>query len=188
MVEFVSADQMRATATSIASADASVAAVFSAKLHDQLYLDHLTTLFIECTAPLGVAGHGCYAAGPDRRHLFGASGSGNRAAILLFPVRGWDGLAYEVELALADAPSPPVASALHAIAALYLLRGIALLDAADDEPPLSELSDIERLCLDQSRDGRCDLDIGEDIGRSAHAVRIHLERADAKLRPAIFKA
>src|SRR3546814_17890339 len=65
---------------------------------------------------------------------------------------------------------------LHAMATLYLCRGIALLDARDDLTA-SSLTETEQFCLDQRQAGLCDLDIAEALDRSVQAVKVHVQRA-----------
>jgi DNA-binding NarL/FixJ family response regulator len=75
--------------------------------------------------------------------------------------------------------SPEERANLHAMATLYLCRGIALLDARDDLAA-SALTETELFCLDQRQAGWCDLDIAEALDRSVQAVKVHVQRARQK--------
>lgn len=185
MAEFIPASQIRAGASSLP-------VYFSQRIHEILELPQLVGLFAGCIAPFGVPGHACLRLDTAPRQVFGEGELPEPERVLGFAVRGWDGNDYRVDLSLTGlAPGEPdldptARAALHAMSALYVLRGIALLDADDEPADPCRLSKAERFCLEQSELGRCDLDIGEELGRSAPAVRVLVERARAKLRPALL--
>jgi hypothetical protein len=159
----------------------STAMDLSQDLGQALWIDDLIALFSDAIGIEGGLGHGCYALEHGRAFLFGSGLQGGDAERAVFRLEGWDLKPYEVEIALAPGFADRQRRAnLHAMSALYLCRGLALLDAADDVR--AELTERERFCLEQYQDGRCSLDIGEDLDRSALAVSIHLERAERKLR------
>lgn len=180
MSEYVPSVQLRAGSSCIA-------ADFIAHADSILSLDSLTARFSEALG-LDVASHGCFEiAGEERRFLFGKDGwcgpvgDGRTLASLCFPILGWDGRQYEMEFRLFSQPEADERANLHAMAVLYLCRGIALRDARDDLTGAG-LTATERYCLDQRQAGWCDLDIAEELDRSVQAVKIHLQRAEAKLR------
>lgn len=182
MSEYVPSAQLRAGSST-------VAADFIAHVDRAVTLDSLVAHFSQALGPAG-ASHACFAiAGGERRRLFGETGWGGLIArpemlpLLCFPVTGWDEQDYEVEITLfGTAVTPGERANLHSMAALYLCRGIALLDARD-EPMAQALTANERFCLAKRDEGQCDLDIAEALDRSVHAVRIHLQRASLKQNP-----
>lgn len=179
MVEYFPAARLRANGSGVATE-------FSARVHDLLSLDELVDLFAGLAALEGVVGHRCLAVRDGTRDvLFGRAAQSGSTETLSFAITGWDECAYEMELALLPGAADPARKAeLHAMAALCVARGIALCEADDDLCPMG-LTGIEQACLDQRHAGLCDLDIAEGIGRSVHAVRIHAERAERKLRSAL---
>jgi len=181
MAEFIPESQIRAGASSLP-------AWFSRRIHDILDLAELVGLFAACIAPFGASGHRCSRLGDGcGGPLFGDGELPDGENALRFEVRGWDGAVYALELSLGGLRLDDGDRAcLHAMAALYVQRAIALHEAGDEQAGPCSLSPNERFCLDQNALGRCDLDIGEDIGRSAHAVRVHIERGRAKQRPALL--
>jgi len=180
MAEFIPESQIRAGATSLP-------VYFSRRIHDILSLDDLVDLFAACIAPFAASGHRCYRLGDEVEPVFGSGELPDAGQALRFEVSGWDGARYCVELRLGGiAPDDGERASLHAMAALYVQHGIALREAGDEDAGPCSLGAMERFCLEQSELGRCDLDIGEDTGRSVHAVRVLVERARTKLRPALL--
>jgi hypothetical protein len=176
MVQYIPASQLRASGSELV-------ADFSSRLDDALWLSDLVVLFSQSASLLGAVGHSCLAVGGGvERFLFGEppERGGVEREALRFPITAWDQLPYVVEIGLLPGLGALNRGSLHAMSVLYLNRGLALLEAGDEVAP-AQLTPIERFCLDQSRQGHCDLDIGEDIGLSAHAVRVHLRRAGGKL-------
>lgn len=159
------------------------AADFVAQVDSTLTIDSLVTRFSEALG-LQAASHACYEiVGEDRRFLFGEAGFAGAIAApqvlpqLCFPVTGWDEKQYEVEIRLFSTLEMREERAnLHAMAVLYLCRGIALLDARDDVND-DGLTATELFCLDQRQRGLCDLDIADALDRSVQAVKIHVQRA-----------
>lgn len=164
------------------------AADFVDHVDSTLTIDSLVSRFSEALG-LQAASHACYEIiGGHRRFLFGEAGLSGATAgpqvlpQLCFPVTGWDEKLYEVQIRLFSMLETRGEYAnLHAMAVLYLCRGIALLDARDDlEDPA--LTATELFCLDQRQRGLCDLDIADALDRSAQAVKIHVQRARHKQR------
>ncbi|WP_340266045.1 hypothetical protein [Sphingobium mellinum] len=169
--------------------NSTTAADFVAHVDSMLTIDSLVNRFSEALG-LQAVSHACYAIdGEDRRFLFGEAGLGSAAIAarpvlppLCFPVTGWDEKPYEVDIILSGMLETGVERAnLHAMAVLYLCRGIALLDAREDAED-EALTETELFCLDQRRRGLCDLDIAEALDRSVQAVKIHIQRAQRKQR------
>ena len=181
MSEYIPSLQLRAGSST-------TAADFVAHVDDALTIDSLVSRFSEALG-LQAASHGCYKiVGDSRRFLFGEAGWGGPIARpqvlpqLCFPVTAWDEKLYEVEIRLFSMLETREERAnLHAMAVLYLCRGIALLDARDDlaDPALTA---TELFCLDQRQAGQCDLDIADALDRSVQAVKIHIQRAQHKQR------
>lgn len=181
MVEYVPALRIRSDSTS-------VTADFLTIAEKALSIGDLVDAFVDAALLEGVGGNDCYAVQGDRRvHLFGgtspaAMALGDVATVThRIAVTGWDDAPYEVELALAGADlSDERRACLHAMAVLYVCRGIALLDAQDDLS-LSGLTAKERFCVDQVAQGQSYLDIGDELGCSVQAVKIHVQRAGLKI-------
>ncbi|WP_176598465.1 MULTISPECIES: helix-turn-helix transcriptional regulator [Sphingobium] len=179
MSEYIPSTQLRAGSST-------TAADFIAGVDTTLTIDSLVTRFSQALG-LQAASHACYAVeGETRRFLFGETGWSGPVAQpeklphLCFPIIGWDEKPYEVEIRLLTAlESREERANLHAMATLYLCRGIALLDAQDDLADAS-LTETELFCLDQRRAGWCDLDIAEALDRSVQAVKVHIQRAQRK--------
>lgn len=179
MSEYIPSLQLRAGSSTIA-------ADFIANVDTSLTIESLVARFSEALG-LQAASHGCYEiCEGDRRYLFGEAGWSGPIALpkLLpvetFPITGWDEKQYEVEIRLvAPLENRDERANLHAMAVLYLCRGIALLDARDDMDDAG-LTRAERFCLDRRQDGWCDLDIAEALDRSVHAVKVHIQRARQK--------
>lgn len=180
MVEYLPAGHMQARS-------ASVAADFCALAGEALFLADLVACFSLSAAAEGVTGHACHSIrGEQRKLLFGnmpgASGGVDHAR---FTITGWDENAYSLEVTLAEGFLNPSRRAnLHAMAALYLGRALALLEAEEASSP-ERLTPREGYCLEKRGEGLSDLDIGEELGLSAQAVAVIAERAERKLRPAI---
>ena len=180
MVEYLSAAKLRANGIS-------VAASFSSQIYDALTLEELTAKFREAVHIEGACRHSCFAIEDGRRHfLFGDDDTVQQTAqsascLIIFPITGWDEMAYEVEIAVTPGfMSSQGRASLHAMATLYLCRSLALLDAEDDLAT-AELTAIERFSHKARSRGSCDLDIADVLDRSVHAVAVHLQRADRKL-------
>ncbi|BAI98919.1 hypothetical protein Sj15T_39830 [Sphingobium sp. TA15] len=179
MSEYIPSTQLRAGSST-------TAADFIAGIDDTLGIDSLVTRFSQALG-LQAASHACYAVGDgERRFLFGETGWCGPIAQpevlpqICFPITGWDERSYEVEIRLISMlESPEERANLHAMATLYLCRGIALLDARDDLTA-SSLTETEQFCLDQRQAGLCDLDIAEALDRSVQAVKVHVQRARRK--------
>lgn len=179
MSEYIPSLQLRAGSST-------TAADFVARVDSTLTIDSLVSRFSEALGLQG-ASHGCYEIlGDGRRFLFGDAGWSGPVArpqllpLLCFPVIGWDEKQYEVEIRLFQMVDTREEQAnLHAMAVLYLCRGIALLDARDDlDAP--DLTPTEIFCLEQRAAGLCDLDIADALDRSVQAVKIHVQRARHK--------
>lgn len=179
MSEYTPSLQLRAGSSTIA-------ADFIAHADSCLTIESLVARFSESLG-LQAASHACHAVeGDSRRLLFGQAGwCGPVAMPQLLPVEtfaitGWDENPYEVEIRLfSPLESKDDRATLHAMAVLYLCRGIALIDAQDDLDD-RDLTVTERFCVDRREDGWCDLDIGDALDRSVHAVKIHVQRAHQK--------
>lgn len=176
MSEYIPSVQLRAGSST-------TAADFVAHVDEALTIDSLVSRFSDALG-LQAASHGCYeVVGENRRFLFGEVGWGGPIAQsqvlpqLCFPVTGWDEKSYEVDIRLFSRLETREERAnLHAMAVLYLCRGIALLDAEDDlaDPTLTA---TERFCIAQRNAGLCDLDIADALDRSVQAIRVHIQRA-----------
>lgn len=170
----------------IRAGSSTIAADFIARVDTTLTIESLVARFSEALG-LQAVSHGCYAVCEgDRRHLFGEAGwSGPMALpqllpVEIFPITGWDEKQYEVEIKLvAPLDGKDDRANLHAMAVLYLCRGIALLDARDDMDDAGP-TQVEQFCLDRRQDGWCDLDIADALDRSVHAVKVHIQRAGRK--------
>ena len=179
MSEYIPSIQLRAGSST-------TAADFVAGVDTTLTIDSLVTRFSQALG-LQAASHACYEIdGEDRRFLFGETGWCGPVAQpeilpqLCFSVTGWDERQYEVEIRLLSMlESREERANLHAMATLYLCRGIALLDAQDDLTG-RELTATELYCLGQREAGWCDLDIAEALDRSVQAVKVHIQRAQNK--------
>ncbi|GAY23823.1 MULTISPECIES: hypothetical protein [Sphingobium] len=179
MSEYIPSTQLRAGSST-------TAADFNAGVDSTLSIESLVTRFSQALG-LQAASHACYAVGDgERRFLFGETGWCGPIAQpevlpqICFPITGWDERQYEVEIRLLSMlESPEERANLHAMATLYLCRGIALLDARDDLAA-SALTETELFCLDQRQAGWCDLDIAEALDRSVQAVKVHVQRARQK--------
>jgi hypothetical protein len=181
MSEYIPSTQLRAGSST-------TAADFIAGVDATLTIDKLVTRFSQALG-LQAASHACYAVeGDSRRFLFGETGWSGPVAQpeilprLCFSIIGWDEKHYEVEIRLLSMlESREERANLHAMATLYLCRGIALLDARDDATAPS-LTETELFCLDRRREGWCDLDIADALDRSVQAVKVHIQRAQGKQR------
>lgn len=180
MAEYVSEARLRAMG-------ASVEVNFSVQIHEALTIAELTAMFREAAGLYGACWHRCTALGAgEKSFLFGDDTlppppATAPAEALIFPITGWDERDYEVEIALLAGPAPPERRAsLHLMACLYLARGLALVEARDDLDA-GELTAVERYCFDERGQGRCNLDIAEQLDRSVHAVSVHFQRANHKL-------
>ncbi|WP_313804309.1 hypothetical protein [Sphingobium sp.] len=179
MSEYIPSTRLRAGSLT-------TAADFIARVDTTLTIDQLVTRFSQALG-LQAASHGCYEIRGENRHfLFGETGWCGPIARqedlpqLCFSIMGWDERQYEVEIRLLSMlDSPEERANLHAMATLYLCRGIALLDAQDDITA-SGLTRTELFCLDQRQAGCCDLDIAEALDRSVQAVKVHIQRAQHK--------
>lgn len=179
MSEYIPSNQLRAGSST-------TAADFIAGIDTTLTIGSLVTRFSQALG-LQAASHACYEiCGADRRFLFGETGWCGPIAKpemlpqLRFAITGWDEKQYEVEIRLLNMLENREEHAnLHAMATLYLCRGIALLDAQDD-PAGPDLTRTELFCLDQRQAGWCDLDIAEALDRSVQAVKVHIQRARHK--------
>ena len=179
MSEYIPSTQLRAGSST-------TAADFIAGVDSTLSIDSLVTRFSQALG-LQAASHACYEVGDGgRRFLFGETGWCGPIAQpetlphLCFPITGWDERSYEVEIRLLSRlESPQEHANLHAMATLYLCRGIALLDAGDDLAA-PDLTEKELFCLDRRQAGWCDLDIAEALDRSVQAVKVHVQRARQK--------
>jgi len=179
MSEYIPSLQLRAGSST-------TAADFIAGVDTTLAIDSLVMRFSQALG-LQAASHACYEVdGGTRRFLFGETGwcgpiaQPEKLPQLCFPITGWDEKRYEVEIRLLSTLETPEERAnLHAMATLYLCRGIALLDAQDDLAAPS-LTEIELFCIDQRQAGWCDLDIAEALDRSVQAVKVHVQRAQRK--------
>ena len=180
MVAYSSGAEFRANGSSIAID-------FSRGVVDALWLDDLVTGFSDAISAEGAISHSCFERlGDERIFLFGADdyclADLKAVDCVRFPITGWDERSYEVEIALAPGfLNPERKATLHVMSVLYLCRGLALVDACDDSRD-EKLTEHEAYCLDQQRSGRCYIDIGEDLGRSAQAVEIYVDRAERKVR------
>lgn len=185
MSEYIPSTQLRAGSST-------TAADFIAGVDGMLSIDSLVTRFSQALG-LQAASHACYdVSDGGRRFLFGETGLFGEAGwrgpiappdalpLLCFPIAGWDERPYEVEIRLLSMlESPQEHANVHAMATLYLCRGIALLDARDDQAA-TDLTETEIFCLDRRQAGWCDLDIAEALERSVQAIKVHVQRARQK--------
>lgn len=182
MVEYVPALKIRADSIST-SAD------FMSFAENTLSLRELVDGFTDVALLEGVFSHSCRAIrGTSTIELFGGQGSAAVAQsdqnweTVHFGVSGWDQQSYEVEHVLpAGRLTADRRASLHAMTVVYVCRGLALLEAGDDLA--EELTATERRCLDRVAQGVSYLDIGEELGCSVQAVKIHVQRARRKSIP-----
>lgn len=168
----------------------SVNAYFANMARDILFLDDLVACFTEAVSLEGGVGHRCFGMEQtQRRYLVGSDGGCVDLArvagldLVSFPITGWDEKPYYVEIYLYPGfLTPERRASLHTMSVLYVSRAIALLDVSEDNDDV-ELTADEKYCLEESqKNGRCYLDIGEDLGRTAQGVHVLLQRADRKIQ------
>jgi hypothetical protein len=165
---------------------ATLEAIFSARVYETLTLEDLTALFRDTASMLGACQHRCVAVQAGQKvFLFGDDltweTNGKALGALTFPITGWDELDYEVQFsALPGFDVTHSRASLHLLASLYVSRGLALLDAEDDLTD-TDLTAIERRCIESRQRGLCDLDIAEYLDRTVHAIGVHVQRANRKL-------
>ena len=171
------------------SGSAPVAAEFLVGATQALSLGELRRLFTQALDLEGGLGFACYSVEENARNLLQASenmGSSfvadpGNSSMLEFSITGWDESPYLVEVLLQSRFFADNRTAnLRAMATLFLCRALVLLEAGN-EAVGPDLTRVERICLDFSNEGFCDLDVGEKLGLSAHAVQLHRHRAHEKL-------
>jgi hypothetical protein len=180
VVKHVSEARLRAEGATLES-------IFSTRVCETLTLEDLSALFRDTASMLGACQHRCVAVeGGEKVFLFGDDHldwdtRDSAVGALTFPITGWDERDYEVEFAVLPGFDVTHSRAsLHLLASLYVCRGLALLDAGDDLAD-TDLTAIERRCIEARQEGLCDLDIAEDLDRTVHAIGVHVQRANRKL-------
>jgi len=170
------------------SGSRSVAAEFAQRVGEIVVLDELIACFSRALALEGGAGHACYALEAGKRTLlfgdtksdFSAFRQADAVRAQEFLVMGWDQRPYVVEMCLPEEfDTRERKASLHTMAVTYLCRLLAILEA-DSAPFESDLTETERRCLELENEGFCDLDVGEKLGISVHAVQICRDRAKLK--------
>lgn len=110
-----------------------------------------------------------------------AAGAGAREGFVV-PVHGGGGEFYGVRLNTPENGFNPAARpTLHALATVYAVEGVKLLELSNDGQTETPLSRREAECLSWVAEGKSDWDISEIVGIAEATVHAHIENAKRKI-------
>ena len=152
-----------------------------------LHLDNLAEAFARAIVRDHGIGHYCYAIDEDGAWLplcgdtpaLARAGHGDRVEVIHVDTAGGEQLA--ILIALSTDIDRQRLSTLRLLSTLYATHAITLVEANDELLHDGQITPIEKQCVSLAMAGLSNLDIGEQLDRSATAVGIHMRRATAKL-------
>lgn len=152
-----------------------------------LHLEELVEAFARVIVRYHGIGHYCYAIDEDGVWLplcgdtpaLTKAGHGDRIEIIHADTAGGEQLA--ILIALSTDADRQRLSTLRLLSTLYATHAITLVEAHDELLHDGQITPIEEQCVSLALAGLSNLDIGEQLDRSATAVGIHIRRATAKL-------
>lgn len=152
-----------------------------------LHLEKLVEAFARVIVRYHGIAHYCYAIDEDGAWLplcgdtpaLTKAGHGDRVEIIHVDTAGGEQLA--ILIALSTDVERQRLSTLRLLSTLYATHAITLVEANDELLDDAQITPIEKQCFSLAMAGLSNLDIGEQLDRSATAVGIHMRRATAKL-------
>lgn len=152
-----------------------------------LHLEELVEAFAGVIARYHGIGHYCYAIDEDGAWLplcgdtpaLTKAGHGDQVEIIHVDTPGGEQLAIVIATSI-DVDRQRL-STLRLVSTLYATHAVTLVEASDELLHDSQITPIEKQCFSLAMAGLSNLDIGEQLDRSATAVGIHMRRATAKL-------
>lgn len=160
---------------------------FPQTVQECLHLETLVEAFARVIVRYHGIGHYCYAIDEDGAWLplcgdtpaLTKTRHGDRVEIIHVDAAGGEQLAILIAVS-ADIDRERL-STLRLVSTLYATHAITLVEANDKLLHDAQITPIEKQCFSLAMAGLSNLDIGEQLDRSATAVGIHMRRVVAKL-------